>query len=385
MSEMNNPAPDKPGIAEAVTTTLRQSSFLRVMLVLAATVVVLVGLRLGASILNPILFAVVFSLLVSPVYAWLMRRGLPTGLALVIVLIGLTIVFVGLFVILGVSISRFSERIGFYASQLNGELGNLDTLLERLGLANVDLREAVNSSALVGALGTVLSGISGFLSNLFLILMIMLFLLGEGPAMMDRLRSSVAEDNPQVARLTAVGQGVVLQFGLRAIVNLVTGAGVSVMLFLLGVDFPLLWGILTFFLSFVPYIGLVLAVAPAVVLALAEFGLDRALLVIAGVVVINILAENVLSPMMMGRGLNISPTIVFLSFIIWAWLLGGPGAFLALPITLFVAVMFDTFPETRWIASLIGVSGPDPDAAAPDADNPEAAAPVSEREVGGTG
>jgi AI-2 transport protein TqsA len=385
MSEMNNPAPDKTGIAEAVTNTLRQSSFLRVMLVLAATVVVLVGLRLGASILNPILFAVVFSLLVSPVYAWLMRRGLPTGLALVIVLIGLTIVFVGLFVILGVSISRFSERIGFYASQLNGELGNLDTLLERLGLANVDLREAVNSSALVGALGTVLSGISGFLSNLFLILMIMLFLLGEGPAMMDRLRSSVAEDNPQVARLTAVGQGVVLQFGLRAIVNLVTGAGVSVMLFLLGVDFPLLWGILTFFLSFVPYIGLVLAVAPAVVLALAEFGLDRALLVIAGVVVINILAENVLSPMMMGRGLNISPTIVFLSFIIWAWLLGGPGAFLALPITLFVAVMFDTFPETRWIASLIGVSGPDPDAAASDADNPEAAAPVSEREVGGTG
>jgi predicted PurR-regulated permease PerM len=111
-----------------------------------------------------------------------------------------------------------------------------------------------------------------------------------------------------------------------------------------------------FFLSFVPYIGLVLAVAPAVVLALAEFGLSRAVLVIVGVIVINILAENVLSPMMMGRGLNISPTIVFLSFVFWAWLLGGPGAFLALPITLFVAVMFDTFPETRWLASIIGVS-----------------------------
>jgi AI-2 transport protein TqsA len=58
----------------------------------------------------------------------------------------------------------------------------------------------------------------------------------------------------------------------------------------------------------------------------------------------------------MGRGLNISPTIVFLSFVFWTWLLGGPGAFLALPITLFVAVMFDTFPETRWLANLIGVS-----------------------------
>ena len=87
-----------------------------------------------------------------------------------------------------------------------------------------------------------------------------------------------------------------------------------IMLFLLGVDLALLWGILTF------------------------------------------LAENVLSPMM-GRGLNISPTVVCSSFIIWAWLLGGPGAFLALPITLFVAVMFGSFPEKRWLASLLGVSG----------------------------
>jgi predicted PurR-regulated permease PerM len=217
----------------------------------------------------------------------------------------------------------------------------------------------VKPSALADAFGAVLSGISGFLSNLFLILIIMLFLLGEGQAMMNRLRASASTDNPQVARLAAVGQSVVLQFGLRAIVNLVTGAGVTVLLWVLGVDFAILWGILTFFLSFVPYIGLVLAVTPAVVLALAEFGVTRAVLVIVGVVVINILAENVLSPMMMGRGLNISPTIVFLSFVFWAWLLGGPGAFLALPITLFVGVMFDTFPETRWLAALIGVRGPD--------------------------
>ena len=362
MNESSNyPAGERTSISEAVTTALRQTSFLRVMLVLAATVVVLVGLRLSAPILNPILFAVVLSLLFSPLYSWLLRRGLPTGLALVVMLVILTILFVALFIILGASISRFSERVAFYTAQLNGELGNLDALLERLGLSNVDLQDVVKPSALAGALSVVLSGIAGFLSDLFLILMIMLFLLGEGPAMMDRLRASVSEDNQQVARLTTVGQDVVRQFGLRAIVNLVTGAGVTVMLFLLGVDFPLLWGILTFFLSFIPYVGLVLAVAPAVVLALAENGLDRALLVIAGVVVINILAENVLSPMMMGRELNLSPTIVFLSFIIWAWLLGGPGAFLAVPITLFVAVMFDTFPETRWLASIIGVSGADSD------------------------
>ena len=362
MTESSNKPPgdhtadDGNVVAEAITATLRRPSFLRVTLVLAATVVVLVGIRLGAPVLNPIFFAIVLTLLVSPIYSWLLRRGLPAPLALVLMLVILAILFGGLSFILGASIVRFSERVGFYTAELNLQLNSLDALLERLGLSNVDLQDVVKPSALAGALGVVLSGITGFLSDLFLILMIMLFLLGEGPAMMNRLRASVAEDNPQVQRLTTVGRSVVRQFGLRAIVNLVTGAGVTVMLFLLGVDFPLLWGILTFFLSFVPYIGLVLAVTPAVVLALAEFGVTRAVLVIIGVIVINVLAENVLSPLMMGRGLNISPTIVFLSFIIWAWLLGGPGAFLALPITLFVAVMFDTFDETRWLSNLMTTS-----------------------------
>jgi AI-2 transport protein TqsA len=236
----SNPPSDSAGIAETITTTLRQPSFLRVMLVLSATVVVLVGIRLGAPILNPIFFALVLTLLFSPIYSWLKRRGLPAPLALLIMLVLLTILFVGLFFILGASIARFSERVGFYTTQLNGQLVDLDAPIERLGLSNVDIRDVVKPSALADALGVVLSGIAGFLSDLFLILMIMLFLLGEGPAMMNRLRASVHEDNPQVARLTVVGQSVVRQFGLRAIVNLVTGAGVTVLLFVLGVDFPLL-------------------------------------------------------------------------------------------------------------------------------------------------
>ncbi len=327
--------------------------------VLAATVVVLVGMRLAAPVLNPIIFAVVLSLLFGPIYAWLGRRGIPTPVALVIMLVGLTLLFAVIFYVLGASIARFSAGIGSYSAGLNERLASIEPLVDRTGLSGVNLRDVVEPRALTGAIGVVLSGIAGFLSNLFLILMIMLFLLAEGPALMDRLRASVGGNHPQVERLAFVGQGVVRQFGLRAILNLVTALGVTILLLVFGVDFPFMWGILTFFLSFVPYIGLVLAVAPATLLALAEFGAGRALIVIAGVTVINILAENVLSPMMMSRGLSISPTVVFLSFVFWAWLLGGPGAFLALPMTLFVAVMLDTFPETRWLANFMGIGAPD--------------------------
>jgi AI-2 transport protein TqsA len=361
----NNPPVDRSGIGEAVTTALRQPSFLRVMLFLAATVVVLVGMRLGAPILSPILFAVVLSLLFSPIYSWLRRHRVPTPLALVLMLVGLTILFGGIFLLLGVSITRFSGDIGSYTGQLNGQLANFQDLAKSLGLSNVDIRDAVKPSALTGAIGAVLGGLADFLSDIFLILMITLFLLAEGPAMMGRLRASAGADHPQLKSMMTFGHSVVRQLGLRALVNLFTAAGVVILLWVLGVDYPLMWGILTFFLSFIPWIGLPIAVAPAVILALAEYGVERALLVIAGVVVINILAENVLSPMLMGRGLSLSPTVLFVGFIFWAWLLGGPGAFLAAPLTIFVALIFQTFPEKRWIASLMVVGAPDADVPPP--------------------
>ena len=355
----NNPPGERTGIGEAVTTALRQPSFLRVMLFLAATVVVLVGMRLGAPILDPILFAVVLSLLFSPIYAWLRRQRIPVPLALVLMLVGLTILFGGIFLLLGISIARFSGDIGSYTGQLNEQLNNLQGLADSLGLTKADIKNALHPSALTATIGAVLGGIADFLSDIFLILLITLFLLAEGPAMMSRLRASAGANHPQLESIMVFGHSVVRQLGLRAIVNLFTGAGVIILLWVLGVDFPLMWGILTFFLSFIPWIGLPIAVAPAVVLALAEYGVERALLVILGVVVINVVAENLLSPMLMGRGLSLSPTVLFVGFIFWAWLLGGPGAFLAAPLTIFVALIFQTFPETRWIASLMVVGAPD--------------------------
>jgi AI-2 transport protein TqsA len=103
-----------------------EASFGRMVVVLAAVVIVLAGMRLSAPVLNPILFAIVF----APVYAWL-RRRLPTGLALVIMLVGLVVLFAGLFFLLSASITRFTGRLGFYSRQLNGEVSDLQGLLDR--------------------------------------------------------------------------------------------------------------------------------------------------------------------------------------------------------------------------------------------------------------
>src|SRR5215204_5464862 len=152
----NNPAGERSGIGEAVSSALRQRSFLRVMLVLAATVVVLVGMRMGASILNPIFFAVILALLFYPIYSWLGRRGIPKPLALVFMLVGLTILFLGLFFILGISIARFSADIGSYTAQLNREMAGIESRIKSSGITQADIRDAIDPKVLTAAVGTIL-------------------------------------------------------------------------------------------------------------------------------------------------------------------------------------------------------------------------------------
>src|SRR5919107_6048706 len=191
----SDPTDANSGIGQSISTALRQPSILRVMLGLGATVVVLVGMRLAAPILNPILFALILSLLFSPIYAWLRRHRIPTPLALIFMLVGLSVLFVGIFLIMSISIARFSGDIASYAGKLNVQVANLQDLVRSAGLSDVNIRDAVKPSALAGALGSVLSGVADFLSNLFLILVIVLFFLAEGPAIMNRLRSSAGSDH----------------------------------------------------------------------------------------------------------------------------------------------------------------------------------------------
>ena len=337
-----------------LTALQRQpASIARVLVVLASVVVVCAGMSVAAGpILNPIFFALTLALILSPIYGWL-RRRLPTLLALLIIMIGLVALTFGLVMLLSTSLSRFTAELSYYAAQWDDQLAQLQARLNELGLTTVDLSSIFNPSVMATVLGTIAGAILGFLGDLFLILVLVLFFLAEGPAMMRRLQASVEGEHPRVERLFDVGKGVTRQFALRAVVNLATGAGVILLLLVVGVPYPVLWGVLTFFLSYVPYIGITVAMIPPTLLALAESGPGWTIVVIVGVVVINLLAENALSPYLMGRGLNLSPTVVFFSFIFWVFLLGAPGAFLAMPLTLFLIVMLSTYPEASWLVSLM--------------------------------
>lgn len=351
-----------------MTTIPQPTTFGRVLIVLAAAVIVLGGIHAAASILAPILFALVLALILSPIYAWLLRRGLPSALSIMIMLVGQIVLFGLIGYIIAASITQLSSRLAFYASQIDAFGATVQSWLAQIGLTTFDPRALFSGGWLTGLLGALLSGIGAFLSNAVLIIMFILFFLLEGTAIMQRLRDSVRADNPQLARLASFGQGVMRQFGMRALVNLLCSGAFTILLLVLGVDSALLWGVLSFFLAYVPYIGIALSLIPPALLALAESGPTSALLVVVGGSIADMVAENLLAPALISRGLNLSPTIVFVAFMFWIWLLGVAGAFLAMPLTVLLLLMLDSFPETRWIAHVMMARAPDspPDASLAD-------------------
>jgi AI-2 transport protein TqsA len=330
----------------------RRRSFGWATIEVGGVVLILAAMHLAAPIFDPVFLAVVLALIFWPLYARLRARKIATPLALTIMLIGMLAACALLGLLMAYSVSGLVARLGTYSANWSQEMTQLDAWLQSMGFSGADLASVLSPETITGVAAFLIGGLVNAISQVVLVLLLMLFFLGEGAALVNRLRSTFGEDSRGVRTLTEYGRDISRYFALRAAVNGVTGIGVALVLFLLGVDFPLLWGVLTFFLSFIPYIGMFLASVPSVLLAFAEFDLIRALIVIVALTVVNALAENILQPMLMSRGLHLSPTFVFASVVFWTFLLGGSGAFLAVPLLLGMVAIAASFSTTRWFAAL---------------------------------
>jgi predicted PurR-regulated permease PerM len=188
-----------------------------------------------------------------------------------------------------------------------------------------------------------------------------MFAMLDAANLKTRLQLGLGADNPMLARFHELTNNMVRYILARTLVNLCTGVAVTGMLLILGIDFALLWGVLTFFLSYIPYLGIFLATVPSVLLALVEGGIGMAIIVIIGVTIINFAAENLVAPKIIGHGLSISPVVVFIAFFFWSWLLGPLGMFLSMPATVLIIFVLRAFDETRWVALAISAGPGDPE------------------------
>jgi predicted PurR-regulated permease PerM len=326
------------------------------LLAAAAFVVVVAGLKAAATLVIPCLLAVFIAVLCAPVLFWLESLKVPTAIALLIVVAGVVVLLLGLGVFVGTTIAEFTRALPTYQARLQAEQSGWVKELSRLGFDTTarQWRELLNPGAAMALVGNLLSGLGGLLANGFLILLTTVFILMEVASFPSKLAQVVSDPDGLHERLDRVLDNVKRYLAIKTATSLATGGLVAGGLAALGVDFPLVWGLLAFLFNFVPSIGSIIAAIPAVLLALIQLGVGGAVGVAILFLVVNIAIGSFTEPRLMGRGLGLSTLVVFVSLVFWGWVLGPVGMLLSVPLTMTAKIALEADEDTRWIAVLLG-------------------------------
>lgn len=327
----------------------------RFLLMAAAFVIVVAGMKAAQPILVPFLLSVFIAIISAPSMFYLQRRGLPTAIALLFVLAAVISMLLLVAVLIGNSIEDFRQSLPLYQSRLQNQLSAFISLFSKIGinLSLLEVQAYFDPGVAMRMVANTLNGLGSVLTNGFLILLTVAFILAEASSFPQKLHRVLDRPDHSLPGFDHFLVTVKQYMVIKTWISLATGAIVWLGLWLLEVDYPFLWGVLAFFLNYVPNIGSIIAAIPAVLLALIQLGWGHAVGVALLYLAINIVMGNVVEPRYMGKGLGLSTLVVFLSLIFWGWVLGPVGMLLSIPLTMTVKIAMDHNEETRWIAVLL--------------------------------
>ena len=337
-----------------------KSNMKNALIIMACLVIILAGIKAAVEIVVPFLLALFLAIICTPLINFLVRLKVPLWLA-IITLLGLIVITLTTFAgLVGNAINEFSASIPLYKQLLAQRIAGIATLMERFDLYRFVpqnlVEEHLDPNIIMGLIRRLLTGISGVITNGFVLLLIVVFMLFEAQSMKQKLIIffSDKQEQRELDNIQRVLSSVISYLAIKTFVSLVTGILVWAALVLLDVQYAVLWGTVAFLLNYIPNIGSILAAIPVIIQAFILNGYSDGILVAIAFLVINMIMGNIIEPRMMGRTLGLSTLVVFISLIFWGWLLGSVGMLLSVPLTMAVKIALESNEKTKKYAYLLG-------------------------------
>jgi len=258
--------------------------------------------------------------------------------------------------LIGPSLNDFLSSLPDYQERLSTHIAASISWLREKGV-NIPAEEvsgAFHPGWVMNLAGGIFSALSSVLTNAFLILLAVVFILLEVADFPKKLRLVLKNPERSLSTIEKFSQDAKRYLVIKTLISAAEALVIWLWLLILGVDYPVLWGTLVFLLNYVPNIGSIIAALPAVLLALVQLGVGSALLTALGFVVANVVLGNLIEPKLMGKGLSLSTLVVFLSMVFWGWVLGPIGMILSVPMTSLVKIALESYEETRGLAIMLG-------------------------------
>ncbi len=275
------------------------------------------------------------------------------------------ILVVGLFVLYSADI--LLQNLSHYQGNAQAQIGKLDQWLTQHHVSSGAITSAMQkiSNGLFSAISKGLAAIEPMLFVIIFTPLVTLFMLLESPGFQARIEGRLAANPLALDSVHRFAYHTRMYIWVTTLLGVLKGGTMAVILVLLGIDYALIWGVLYFFMSFVPYIGIFIALIPPVLIAWSQYGPLGALAVFVLYEVVDNVISYIVMPRVMGQEVDVSMTVGILTFFLFAWLLGPIGGILSYPYTLVIKdVVLGSTEETRWLAALMDMGTPSPVAAA---------------------
>jgi AI-2 transport protein TqsA len=333
---------------------MRFEGSVKTILAIAATVVVIAGLRESGGFFLPVLSALFITVISTPLMAGLAKLRVPRGAQIVLTVLLDVAVLAGIIALVAESLSGFEDALPRYEAAVDGRLHEIVAFSQEHGIPieQDDVEGLGNPDAMMNLVGTLFRELTTLVSNALLVVLLVVFMLFEITPATEKLRvllgahASLEEFADAAAQLQRY---LVVKTYLSALIGTLTGASLAIV----GVDFPLLWGLLAFLLNYIPSIGAFIALVPPVVIAFLMLGPGAAIAALVACLVINFVVGNMIEPRMMGVALGLSTLVVFCSMLFWGWVWGPIGALFAVPVTMLLRSALAVSADTRWLAVLL--------------------------------
>lgn len=327
----------------------------RFLFTMACLIILLAGIKAASAILVPFLLSMFIAIIANPLVNKLIAVRIPRVFAVLIILSLLVGAGMSIAGVVGQSFNDFSQSLPIYQEKLTNELEWIVTKLAVFDI-HVDqslLTQYFNPSIAMQMVGNLLSGFGGVMANLFLIILTVVFMLFEAPDVSKKVHIALDDPTMKMRHVDRFLESVNSYLAIKSLVSLGTACTVGLLLWILDIDYVLLWSVLAFLFNFIPNIGSIIAAVPAVLLAIVVQSPAVAGILALGYIAINTIFGNVIEPKFMGRGLGLSTLVVFLSLIFWGWLLGTVGMLLSVPLTMIVKIALEANSDSRWLALLL--------------------------------
>jgi AI-2 transport protein TqsA len=322
-------------------------------------------LKILYFILVPLVFSMFLALLFLPIVRWLAKKRIPKFVSISIVILIIIAILR-----LGGELVKLSinEIVAADSSFLEIAKVKLMLFIESLesffGIHRLEGETVVNhymeQFKIFEKFGPTIGFVGNSIGMTLMTAFFTILLLFESINFQKLLQHFVFKHKySSVKTFMKIEKDIVKFVKVKFLISLFTGIGFSIACLAFGIKFPVFWGLLAFLLNFIQMIGSIVSVILLSLFALVELDSSGVLLFFILVIVgIQILFGTVLEPIFMGQTFSLNVLTVLLMLMLWGFIWGIPGLIMAIPITVFIKIILEQFPNTKVIAQTM--AGPEP-------------------------